>query len=294
MKFSIIVKSLRIPFLVLTPVCIFLGYSLASNIQINPSFHNIILVLLGSLFAHISVNTFNEYFDFKSGLDLRTNRTAFSGGSGALPENPEMAKTIFWVAIISLVVAIVFGIYLLLQGLFLLIPIGLVGSLIIVTYTQWINRRAILCLVSPGLGFGLLMVLGSFYALSGEMFSGAWLVFLVPFFLVNNLLLLNQYPDIEPDKTVGRQTFPIVFGVKLSNLVYAIFTILAYLVIGSLIVIEVLPLSSSVAFLPIVLSVYAFSGAIKHGSKIGQEPSYLASNVGATILTPLFLGLSIL
>ncbi len=41
------------------------------------------LALLGAFLAHISVNTLNEYFDFKSGLDLETIKTPFSGGSGA-------------------------------------------------------------------------------------------------------------------------------------------------------------------------------------------------------------------
>jgi len=43
------------------------------------------LALLGAFLAHVSVNTLNEYYDFKSGLDLETIRTPFSGGSGALP-----------------------------------------------------------------------------------------------------------------------------------------------------------------------------------------------------------------
>ena len=30
----------------------------------------------------MSVNGFNEYFDYRSGLDERTNKTPFSGGSG--------------------------------------------------------------------------------------------------------------------------------------------------------------------------------------------------------------------
>lgn len=50
------------------------------------------LALLGALSAYISVNVFNEYIDFKTGLDLVTRRTPFSGGSGTLPANPEMTE----------------------------------------------------------------------------------------------------------------------------------------------------------------------------------------------------------
>jgi len=32
--------------------------------------------------------------------------------------------------------------------------------------------------------------------------------------LVNNLLLLNQFPDVDADKTVGRRHYPIAVGRK--------------------------------------------------------------------------------
>jgi hypothetical protein len=61
----------------------------------------VLLIFIGALFAHISVNTLNEYFDFKSGLDLTANKTPFSGGSGALPNTPDVAGVSFkgWLAI---------------------------------------------------------------------------------------------------------------------------------------------------------------------------------------------------
>ncbi len=47
------------------------------------------LVLLGALAAHGAVNALNEYADYRSGLDLRTARTPFSGGSGTLVDHPQ-------------------------------------------------------------------------------------------------------------------------------------------------------------------------------------------------------------
>ncbi|MFW2438612.1 MAG: prenyltransferase, partial [Arenicellales bacterium] len=83
MKITAVIQSMRVPFLVLTPVCVFLG---ASTVVLNETNTGLLmLVLLGALLAHISVNALNEYSDFRSGLDLTTTRTQFSGGSGALP-----------------------------------------------------------------------------------------------------------------------------------------------------------------------------------------------------------------
>jgi len=76
-----IVQSMRVPFLVLTPVCVFLGASTVVANQAEVSLFVLLLALLGAFLAHISVNTLNEYLDFKSGLDLETIKTPFSGGS---------------------------------------------------------------------------------------------------------------------------------------------------------------------------------------------------------------------
>ena len=162
--------------------------------------------------SHISVNTFNEYFDFQSGLDLKTEKTPFSGGSGALPDNPEMANVVLTVSLVSLLLTIFIGIYLIMQRGTLILPIGFVGVVLIMTYTQWLNRFPFLCLIAPGLGFGVLMVVGTHVILTGEHSPLSWLVSLIPFFLINNLLLLNQYPDIKADASVGRNTFPIEIG----------------------------------------------------------------------------------
>ena len=75
MKFKAILQSIRIPFLILTPVCVLLGISIVVFNQHNVDNTIAILILLGALSAHISVNTLNEYLDFKSGLDLITKKT---------------------------------------------------------------------------------------------------------------------------------------------------------------------------------------------------------------------------
>jgi len=111
MKFRAITKSTRGPFLILTPVCVFLGLSTVVANQISVDSQLLLLILLGAVLAHVSVNTLNEYFDFKSGLDLTTTKTRFSGGSGALPENPEMANAVLTIGIISILAASLIGFF---------------------------------------------------------------------------------------------------------------------------------------------------------------------------------------
>src|SRR4030042_4031996 len=106
-----ILGPMLVPFLILTPACVFLGVATAiqSGAQINPL--HVLLVLIGALCTHISVNAFNEYDDFKSGLDARTQRTPFSGGSGTLPAKPQMARTALVVALLGLGIIVLAGIY---------------------------------------------------------------------------------------------------------------------------------------------------------------------------------------
>ena len=56
---------------------------------------------MGALCCHVSVNAFNEYYDFRSGLDARTRRTPFSGGSGTLPGKPELAGQALATAVVT-------------------------------------------------------------------------------------------------------------------------------------------------------------------------------------------------
>jgi len=292
MHLNTIFKSMRPSFLVLTPVCVFLGVSSAILNQSPINLLMVSLILLGAMAAHISVNTLNEYYDFKSGLDLITQRTPFSGGSGALPDHPEMADSVRFIGLLSLLLAMIIGVYLMFEHGSQIMPIGIVGILLVISYTPWLNRSPFLCLIAPGLGFGVLMVIGTQVILTGEHNQLVWFISLVPFFLINNLLLLNQYPDIKADANLGRKTFPIVYGTSRSNLMYAVFILAAYLPITVLIMKGSLPTLSMIALIPMALSLFSLTGAIKHASYIGNFPQYMAANVAAAILTPLLLGLS--
>lgn len=285
---------MRIPFLILTPLSIFLGFSTSVATSIEISFFDLFLVLLGASCAHISVNLFNEYYDFRSGLDAKTTKTPFSGGSGALIDNPAAIDTVFRVATLSLAVVIIIGIYFVLSLSVLILPLGVVGVLIVITYTQWLNRSPFLCLLAPGIGFGPLMVVGTHVVLTGEYSMTAFWASLVPFFLASNLLLLNQYPDIAADQSIGRRHFPIAYGVKKSTFLYGFFAIAAGGVIVIGIYTELLPTLSVIGLIPMVITVFVFIGATKHATSLEKLMPYLGMNVAITLLTPLLLGFSVI
>lgn len=218
----------RPPFLLLTPACVFLGVATAAHElgEVDPFL--VLLVSLGALSAHMSVNAFNEVQDFRSGLDLKTRRTPFSGGSGTLPEHPELVAASGIAAWATLMFTILVGAWLVALRGAVLLPIGFLGVLLVLGYTRWITRDPWLCLIAPGTGFGFLMVMGTHVVLTGGFSPGAWFAAIPPFFLINNLLLLNQFPDQEADRAVGRSHLLIRGGARAGRNAFLCMLVLAY------------------------------------------------------------------
>lgn len=289
-----VLQSMRLPFLVLTPACVLLAVAIASYQQVPFSITHVLIALVGALAAHISVNTINEYQDFKSGLDYKTEQTPFSGGSGLLPANPHLANTVFIISIASVLVTVIVGGYFIFVHGWKILPLGLIGIAIIISYTQWINKAALVCLISPGLGFGILITGGTYFSITGDYNNNMWFITLIPFLLINNLLLLNQYPDIDADKSTGRNHFPIKYGIKASTLVYIVSTVFAQCVLLTLIQLEYLPSLALLALVPMLLGYVSIIGMMKLGKNIASQPKYLAANVMCSVLTPIVLSVTLL
>lgn len=202
----------RVPFLFLAVVCWVLGVSAAFWQGYVFPWWDAAIALMGAVAAHVAVNALNEYEDFRSGLDLTTERTAFSGGSGTLvvaPEGVGLALRLGWASLA--VVLAVGGYFVWKHGSIMLWP-GLVGLALVVSYTNLITRHALVCLLAPGIGFGPAMTGGVYLAMTGQLTLLGVLVSLLPLGLVSNLLLLNQLPDEEADRAIGRRHLVVARG----------------------------------------------------------------------------------
>lgn len=288
-----LLAAFRIPFLALTFVCVFLGVAVAVWTDAVIRGDAFVLVLLGALAAHVSVNTFNEYFDFRSGLDLQTVKTPWSGGSGALPAQPRAAEWVLAAAIAAAGVTVVCGLLLLQRAGLGLLPIGALGLVTIFTYTQWLTRVPLLSLIAPGLGFGL-MVLGTYYVASHDYSAPAWAASAPVFFLVSNLLLLNQFPDLEADRRAGRRHYPIVLGRSGSAAILGVFYTLAYVVLAGSVWLGYLPAWSLLGLLTAPIAANVVLGARRCAQALPPLLPYLARNVVVVLLTPALIGAGLL
>jgi 1,4-dihydroxy-2-naphthoate octaprenyltransferase len=285
---------MRVPFLVLPPACVLLGAGTALWTRGQISILNLILVFVGAMAAHISVNALNEYSDFRSGLDLQTKPTPFSGGSGTLPTAPQLAVSARNTGVIALAITGLIGVYFAILWGWAILPLGILGLVVIVTYTDWITHLPLLCLIAPGLGFGTLMVMGTDFSLTGTYSWTAFIASLVPFFLVSNLLLLNQFPDAEPDRTVGRRHFPIVVGRKKSSLIYSAFLLLTYLSIGIGVGLGYLPALSLLGLITLVAAIPTGISAFRYADQMDKLIPFMGLNVLITVFTPILVGIGLL
>jgi 1,4-dihydroxy-2-naphthoate octaprenyltransferase len=138
------------------------------------------------------------------------------------------------------------------------------------------------------------MVMGTYFALTGEYTLAAGLASIVPGFLVSNLLLLNQFPDVEADASASRRHLPIVIGKKGSSEVYALLIIAAYVALLVSALVEVLPYMALFGLLTLPLGLMAVKGALKFYDQIEKLIPVMGSNVLLTLLLPLLMAIGII
>ncbi len=241
-----------------------------------------ILALIGMLLCHISVNVLNDYFDYKSGVDLKTLKTPFSGGSGILPSGKLKPKQVLWYGITCFILALPIAVYFTVTMGWGILPIIILGAFCILLYTPVI-LKVHFPEWSPGLGLGTLPVLGAYFIQTGHYSIPALIAAIPPGFLVLNLLLLNEFPDIEADKTAMKKTLPITMGKKGAAVVYSSFTILTYLWILGAVLTGLMPVYTLIGLLTVPLAIKAIRGSF--GNDIGQILPAMGNNVVVVLAT---------
>jgi len=284
---------IRAPFLLLAVVLAFLGASIAwyearklgGNFDLGYAF----LAGFGLLLAHISVNVLNEYFDYRSGVDLKTQKTPFSGGSGALPSGLVTPGQALWLGLGCLAAAVPIGIYFTLVKGWALLPLLLVGATCILLYTPFILKRG-WPEWAPGVGLGSLPILGAYFVHTGAYTLPAVIASIPSGILVHNLLLFNEFPDVDADATANRRTMPIVIGKGKASIVYSVLTVIVYLWIIGGVIAGQMPPFSLLGLLTLPLAIKAIQGSLKHQDMARLVPG-MASNVFVVLLTQLFMGI---
>ena len=233
MSIAAIARVARVPFLLLPVTLVIAGTGAAAYAgQVNWAHAG--LALLGMLGVHVAVNALNEASDFKTGIDLKTQRTPFSGGSGTLPAGTLGYKQAVATGLVGGAIGIAVGVYFLTIFGWKLVPILAVGALAVFAYTDFLARIYVGEFFA-GLGLGALPVIGTTLVQTGN-YEPVAIAAAVPAFLMTfNLLLLNEFPDEAADREGGRKNLVILLGRRHAAWVYAFFAlaVTAALLVGN-------------------------------------------------------------
>ncbi len=290
MSFKNLFLETRPQFLLLSPILVFLGFSIALY-HGNYNGLYFALCLIGLSLLHTSVNTLNDYSDFVTGIDLKSKRTPFSGGSGLLPSGRLKPSAALALGLTSFILAIPIGVYFLLKLGPDILPLFLIGAFFVLLYTTFITRLGFaLGEISAGLGLGTLPVIGVYFIMMGNFSYDALYASIPSGFLVFNLLLLNEFPDSEADLEGRRKTLPIVLGHKRAAMIYSTLVLLTYLWIIIGVLIRLMPFWTLLAILTMPIGLKAIRGSLTFKSLEDLIPAQ-GANVAIVLLIQLFMGI---
>ena len=198
-------------------------------------FHTV-LIFLAVVTAQIVANLWNEYKDFKSGLDAGQK----VGNAGSITRGAITPELIITMIKVLMVVPIIIGAYLSATITWYYVPTGFICILISFLYSGGPKpiSRTPFGEISSGIAMGLAIVLITGYAWTREL-SLALLIPAIPStLLVGSIMLTNNIRDIRNDESHGRRTLPIVLGreraLSLMSIMY-IFNfiwIVAWIIVG--------------------------------------------------------------
>ena len=301
-SFSAWMAQIRANFLILAVFLVGIGLAFTWTFfdgQFN--FLHAALIMTGVVLAHISVNLFNEYSDYMTGIDFNTKRSPFSGGSGMIVSGKTSLRSVKIAAISTLCAAFAIGVYFTLISHWTIFIIALLGGLTIVLYTPLLARFMVGEFFA-GLTLGTLVVIGTFIAMTatpgmplGEILStNLILLSIPPGILTSLLLLINEFPDVEADKKGGRNHLVIRFGKQKAAYIYAFGIFVTF---GIIILLPILGLASTwiyLALLPLPLALNASFLAMRHHQDDKKIEMAMGNNVVTVLATDLLLAIAIL
>ena len=179
-----------------------------------------LLCLTFAILAQIAANFGNEYYDFKNGIDKK-GRAGFRRGvtEGEIAPNAMKAATF-----ITLGIAAAVGCAMLIYGPWWLIIAGILIMCFALAYSAGPYP-----LSHHGLGdiaviifFGIVPVVLTWYLQTSSWASAALVLetSVTIGLLAANVLVINNYRDMEDDAAVGKRTTVVIFGRKVMSIAY--------------------------------------------------------------------------
>jgi 1,4-dihydroxy-2-naphthoate octaprenyltransferase len=207
----------------------------------------------GVLALHASIDLLNDYWDFRRGIDTKTQRTKMSGGTGVLPEGLLQPSQVYRAGIAFLVIGSIIGVYFVITDG---IIIGLILAFAILSIYFYSTK-----IVDSGLAElfvavkGTMIVLGTYFIQTSEITISPILGGIIVGALSSLVLLVTSFPDYDADKSKGRKTLVIAVGKKQAANVFWVFPIIVYSIIITGVILQFFPIYSLITLVTIPIMI---------------------------------------
>jgi len=240
-----------------------------------------IAMLIACLLIQAATNMFNEYYDFKRGLDNEHS----VGIGGAIVREGIQPATVMKIALSLYGISMLLGVYICMNSSWWLAAIGLVsmtvgylytGGPIPIAYTPFGE-------IFAGFFMGMLIILIAFYIQTGFITTISVLVSVPIVITVGAILLANNIRDHDGDKENGRRTLAILLGQKRAIVLLAGMFVVSYAWVFTLIGLDYASAWLAIVLLSSPKAIKAIKGFIGKTKPVQMVPAMIATAQTNTI-----------
>ncbi|MCB0730011.1 MAG: 1,4-dihydroxy-2-naphthoate polyprenyltransferase [Ignavibacteriae bacterium] len=209
-------------------VPVLIGTSIVS-FETKVNFLAAAVALICAVLIQIGTNFVNDLYDYLSGADNEDRKGPLRVLASGLISVNEMKLAIFLVFFTTFIL----GLYLVYISTWITLLIGLLSIFAGIAYTAGPYPLAYNGLgdVFVFLFFGIVGTVGTYYVQVVEVSTLAIWASIPVGALITNILVVNNYRDIDEDREVGKNTLAVKMGRKFTRYQYLIFMILSYLIL---------------------------------------------------------------
>ncbi|WP_314406712.1 1,4-dihydroxy-2-naphthoate polyprenyltransferase [uncultured Gemella sp.] len=265
------------------------GATYALEYEIKFSILKFILFLLACLLIQAATNLFNEYYDYKHGLD----KVDSEGISGSIVKGNLSPKEVMVGALVLYALAFVLGLILTFMTSIYVLVVGLVCMLAGYFYTggKYPIAYSPFGEVVSGFFMGTIIIALSFYFQTGYVNADIIIVSLPLFIMIGAILLANNIRDLDNDKESGRRTYAILVGRNNAIKTMAGSFIIVYLLNILFIVTKYVSWWNLLVFVTIPLAIKIIKGFSLNNHKKTMAP-YMVLTAKLTIFVGFIMSLA--
>ena len=265
------------------------GATYALGYESKFSILKFILFLLACLLIQAATNLFNEYYDYKHGLD----KVDSEGISGSIVKGNLSPKEVMVGALVLYALAFGLGLILTFMTSVYVLLVGLVCMLAGYFYTggKYPIAYSPFGEVVSGFFMGTIIIALSFYFQTGFVNADIIVVSIPLFIMIGAILLANNIRDLDNDKESGRRTYAILVGRNNAIKTMAISFIVVYLLNVLFIITKYASWWNLLVFVTIPLAIKIIKGFSVNNDKKTMAP-YMVLTAKLTIFVGFIMSLA--